>query len=68
MVHEGADVPVGPARLDAVRVEFKDDRLISDAGFLLAATLADRLGLQELVNEAAWLPYRTPGRRCRAAR
>jgi hypothetical protein len=61
MVHDGADVPVGPARLDAVRVEFNDERLISDAGLLLAATLADRLGLEELVNESVWLPYRTPG-------
>jgi Transposase DDE domain group 1 len=61
MVHDAADVPAGPARLDAVRVEFNEDRLVSDAGLLIAATLADRLGLEELVNESVWLAYRTPG-------
>jgi hypothetical protein len=61
MVHDGPDVPTGPARLGSVRVEFNDERLTSDAGLLIAATLADRLGLEELVNESVWLPYRTPG-------
>jgi hypothetical protein len=61
MVHAAADVPAGLASLDSVRVEFNEDRLISDAGLLLTATLADRLGLQELVNESVWLGYRTPG-------
>jgi hypothetical protein len=61
MVHDAADVPTGPARLDAVRVVFDEQRLISDAGLLTCATLADRLGLEELVNESVWLPYRTPG-------
>ena len=61
MVHDQADAPAGPTRLDGVRVEFNDERLISDAGLLLTATLADRLGLQELVNQSVWLPYRTPG-------
>jgi Transposase DDE domain group 1 len=61
MVHDGADVQAGPVRIDAVRVEFDEQRLIGDAGLLLAATLADRLGLEELVNESVWLPYRTPG-------
>ncbi len=61
MVHDAADVPAGPARLDAVRVEFNEDRLVSDAGLLVAATLADRLGLEELVNESVWLPYGMPG-------
>jgi hypothetical protein len=28
---------------------------------LIAATLAERLGLEELVNEPVWLPYRTAG-------
>jgi hypothetical protein len=58
MVHDAADVP---ARLDGVRAEFSDERLISGAGLLLTATLAGRLGLEELVNESVWLPYRTPG-------
>jgi hypothetical protein len=61
MVHDAADVPAGPRSLDSVRVEFNEQRLISDAGLLIAATLADRLGLEELVNEYVWLPYRTPG-------
>jgi len=60
-VHEGADVLAGPASLDSVRVEFDEQRLVSDAGLVLPATLADRLGLEELVNESVWLPYRTPG-------
>jgi DDE family transposase len=60
MVHDGADV-MGPARLDAVQVRFDEDRLVSDAGLLLCATLADRLGIEELVNESVWLGYGTPG-------
>ena len=61
MVHDVADVPAGPASLDSVRVRFDEQRLISDAGLLVTATLADRLGIEELVNESVWLGYRTPG-------
>jgi len=61
MVHDAADVPVGPASLDSVGVVFDEQRLISDAGLLLAATLSDRLGIEELVNESVWLGYRVPG-------
>jgi hypothetical protein len=61
MVHHVSDVPEGPASLDSVRVEFNEHRLVSDAGLLVTATLADRLGLEELVNESVWLPYRAPG-------
>jgi hypothetical protein len=61
MVHDAADVPAGPRSLDSVRVEFNEERLVSDAGLLLTASLADRLGLEDLVNESVWLPYRTPG-------
>lgn len=61
MVHDAADVPVGPASLDAVRVEFNERRLVSDAGLLVTATLADRLGIEELVNESVWLGYRVAG-------
>src|SRR5204863_2550410 len=32
-----------------------------DAGLLLTATLADRLGIEELVNESVWLGYRVAG-------
>ena len=60
MVHDGADVR-GPAGVDAVKVRFDEDRLVSDAGLVLTATLADRLGLEGLVNESVWLGYGTPG-------
>ena len=49
MVHETADVPVGPTSLDSVQVQFDEQRLISDAGLLLCASLAERLGIEELV-------------------
>jgi hypothetical protein len=38
-------------RLDSIDVEFDDKRLVADAGLLLPMTLADRLGLAELVTE-----------------
>ena len=61
MVHDSADVPVGPASLDSVRVEFNEERLVSDAGLLIAATLAERLGIEETVNESVWLDPRGAG-------
>ena len=61
MVHDGADVPEGPTNLDSVQVRFDEQRLISDAGLLVTATLADRLGIEELVNESVWLDPRMPG-------
>jgi hypothetical protein len=61
MVQGVADVPVGPKRLDGMRVEFNEPGLVSDAGLLLTATLAQRLGLEELVNESVWLPYGMAG-------
>jgi len=61
MVHDAADVPEGAANLDQVRVRFDEERLISDAGLLLTASLAERLGLEELVNESVWLDPRLPG-------
>jgi hypothetical protein len=61
MVHDAADVPEGPANLDSVRVAFTEERLISDAGLLVTATLAERLGIEELVNESVWLDSRAPG-------
>jgi hypothetical protein len=61
MVHEAADVPAGPASLDSVRISFDEQRLVSHAGLLVTATLAARLGIEELVNESVWLGYRTPG-------
>src|SRR5215208_8019935 len=46
MVH--ADAPVG---LDGVTVEFDDERAVADAGIVLTATLAQRLGIEMLVDE-----------------
>ena len=61
MVHDAADVPAGPASLDSVKVQFDEQRLVSDAGLLVTATLAERLGIEQLVNESVWLGYRVPG-------
>jgi hypothetical protein len=61
MVHDAADVPNSPASLDVVQVAFDEPRVISDAGLLLAATLADRLGIEALVNDSVWLGYRVAG-------
>ena len=38
----------GPVGLDGVRVVFDDERVVSDAGLMLAATLAARLGIEAL--------------------
>ena len=61
MVHDGADVSIGSGSLDSVRVAFDEPRLVSDAGLLLTATLAERLGIEELVNLSVWLGHRVPG-------
>ena len=61
MVQDASDVPTGPASLDSVQVEFTERRLVSDAGLLLTATLAGRLGIEDLVNESVWLGYRVAG-------
>src|SRR3954470_21535651 len=42
------DEPVG---LDGLRVEFDDQRVVSDAGVALVATLAQRLGIEALAGE-----------------
>ena len=55
MVHDAADVPAGPTSLDSVRIAFDEERLVSDAGLLLTATLAERLRLRELVDESVSL-------------
>jgi hypothetical protein len=38
----------GPVGLDGVQVKFDDERVVSDAGIMLAATVAARLGIEEL--------------------
>jgi hypothetical protein len=50
MVH--ADGPVG---LDGVRVGFDDERAVADAGIVLVATLASRLGIEALAGRLVCL-------------
>src|SRR6266511_4330623 len=47
--------------LDRLRVAFDDERAVANAGLLLPASLAGRLGLEQLVNEAVCLRGRTGG-------
>ena len=55
MVHVG-----GPVGLDAIAVCFDDQRAVADAGIVLCATLARRLGIEALVDETVDLGER-PG-------
>jgi hypothetical protein len=55
MVH--ADGPVG---LDGVKVCFDDERAVADAGVVLCTTLAQRLGIERVVDETVRLGDR-PG-------
>jgi len=50
----------GPVGLDGVGVCFDDQRAVADAGIVLAATLADRLGIEALVEHSVDLGGR-PG-------
>src|SRR3954454_21888877 len=52
------DKPVG---LDGVQVNFDDERVVSDAGVLLVATLAQRLGLEALAQQLVQLRRERPG-------
>ena len=54
MVHDD-----GPVGLDCVRAVFDDERVVSDAGVVLAATLADRLGIEALVEQSVCLGDRS---------
>lgn len=56
MVHD--DELVG---LDGVRVEFDDERVVSDAGIVLVATVAHRLGIEDLVGRFVRLRRDRPG-------
>jgi len=47
--------------LDGVRVVFDDDRVVSDAGIALVATLAGRLGIEGLVGRFVMLRRDRPG-------
>ena len=45
----------GPVGLDGLEVAFDDERAVSDAGVMLAATLAERLQIEELVEDCVHL-------------
>jgi hypothetical protein len=51
----------GPVGLDGVRVVFDDDRVVSDAGLALVATLAGRLGIEALAQRLVRLRPDRPG-------
>jgi hypothetical protein len=55
-VHHGG--PVGP---DGVQVEFDDERVVADAGVMLVATLARRLGVEALAGRVVRLRRDRPG-------
>jgi hypothetical protein len=48
----------GPVGLDDVQVAFDDERVVSDAGIMLAATLAERLQIEDLVDDCVRLGVR----------
>jgi hypothetical protein len=52
------DEPVG---LDGLQVVFDDERVVSDAGLMLVATLASRLGIEELAQRIVRLRPKRPG-------
>lgn len=56
MVHDD-----GPVGLDGLKVEFDDERVVSDAGVALIATLTQRLGLEALAGEVVRLRRERPG-------
>ena len=59
----------GPVGLDGVRVWFDDERVVSDAGVMLVATLAGRLGIEALAQRSGAAAARSAGRGAtRAAR
>ncbi len=51
----------GPAGLDGVEVSFDDERVVSDAGIALVATLAERLGIEALAQSFVRLRLELPG-------
>ena len=51
----------GPVGLDGVAVVFDDARVVSDAGLMLAATLAARLGIEALAQRLVCLRPKRPG-------
>jgi Transposase DDE domain group 1 len=61
------DFAAGPGRvLDGVEAVFDEPRLVANAGLLLSATLADRLGLEALIDRRVDLGERPGARRAGA--
>src|SRR5215216_697456 len=56
VVHD--DTAVG---LDGVQVKFDDERVVSDAGVMVVATLAERLGIEALAGDLVRLRRERPG-------
>ena len=56
MVHDD-----GRVGLDGVQVKFDDERVVSDAGLMLVASLAARLGIEESAQRFVRLRPRRPG-------
>ena len=52
------DKPVG---LDGIQVEFDDERVVCDAGIMVVATLALRLGIEALAGDLVRLRRDRPG-------
>ena len=59
------DKAVGP---DGVQVQFDDKRVVCDAGIMVVATLALRLGIEALAGDLVRLRRDRPGRRTSGAR
>jgi Transposase DDE domain group 1 len=51
----------GPVGLDSVQVDFDDERVVSDAGVMLVATVARRLGVEALAAKLVRLRRDRPG-------
>src|SRR5450432_2295622 len=51
----------GGRRLDRLEAVFDDQRVVANAGVVLAATLCDRLGIERLVDESVSLADRSAG-------
>ena len=62
MVHDACGRSGGAGEPGFGAGRFDEQRLVSDAGLLVTATLAERLGIEELVNESVWLGPRAAGR------
>jgi hypothetical protein len=51
----------GRVGLDGVEMAFDDERVVSDAGIALVATLAGRLGIERLAQRLVRLRHDRPG-------